>query len=450
MKKAIVFFIIFLLAVGATKYAFNGVENTGELSAGDFDQEKAILTLIILIVAGAMLFTEAAPLAATAMLVPVALSFPGIDVLSSADAFSQFGNKWVVLFMAAFILGDAVFRTGFADKVGQLTVKGAGKNKNLLLILVMLAVGGMSAFLSNTGTTAVFIPIVMGICASASIKPGKILMPMAFAASLGGTMTLVGTPPNGLVNSTLEQAGLAQLSFFDFAQMGLILFVAGILYYALLGHKFLPDSDSESTFEEGNIVYRREKMWVSMLIFLFVLLATVYNIVPITTAFMLGACLVVITGCITMQEAFNSISWTTIFLFAGMLSLSIALTNTGAAAMIANICIHYITSPMALLAVTYILTAITTNFMSNTATAALIMPIGLALADAFDVSAKPILIAIAMAASACFLTPIATPPNMIVLGPGGYKFKDYFKAGWPLQLICGILVITITPLIWPF
>ncbi|MBP2172833.1 SLC13 family permease [Methanococcus voltae] len=449
MKKAIVFFIIFLLAIGATKYAFSG-ESTEDLKIGDFHQEKAILTLIILVVAAAMFFTEAAPLAVTAMLVPVALSFPGIDILSSADAFSQFGNKWVVLFMAAFILGDAVFRTGFADKVGQLTVKGAGKNKNLLLILVMTAVGGMSAFLSNTGTTAVFIPIVMGICASASIRPGKILMPMAFAASLGGTMTLVGTPPNGLVNSTLEQAGLAQLSFFDFAQMGIVLFVAGILYYALIGHKFLPDSDSESTFEEGDIVYRREKMWVSMLIFLFVLLATVYNVIPITTAFMLGACLVVITGCITMQEAFNSISWTTIFLFAGMLSLSIALTNTGAAAMIANICVAHITSPMALLAVTYVLTAIITNFMSNTATAALVMPIGLALADAFDVSAKPILIAIAMAASACFLTPIATPPNMIVLGPGGYKFKDYFKAGWPLQLICGVLVITVTPLIWPF
>ena len=126
------------------------------------------------------------------------------------------------------------------------------------------------------------------------------------------------------------------------------------------------------------------------------------------------------------------------------------MSATGAATMIANTVITYVHSPLALLAAAYILTALITEVMSNTATAALVMPLGIALADAFDVSAKPILMAIAVAASSCFLTPIATPPNMIILGPGGYSFKDYAKSGWPLEIICAIIAIVFIPLIWPF
>lgn len=447
MKKVFVLMLLITLLFSFTTTAFAADEAKDD----GIDNRKAVLTLIILAVAAVLFFTEIVPLPVTAMLVPVALSFPGIDILSGPVAFKEWGNKWVIIFMAMFMVGEAAFRTGFADKVGKVTVKAAGTNRVKLLVLVMLAVGLMSAFLSNTGTTVVFVPMVMGICLSAGIKPGKILMPMAFAASLGGTMTLVGTPPNGIVNSAMEKAGLAAFGFFEFAKIGFPLFVVGILYYALIGNKFLPDSDADTSLAAGDETeYRTDKMIYAVVIFIFVVVMMASKMMHLTTAAMLGACLVIATGCITMKEAFNSVSWTTIFLFAGMLSMSTAMNETGAAKLVADIVVSQVNSPFMLLAAAYIITALVTNFMSNTATTALMAPIGVALAQGFGVSPEPIVMAIAMAASACFLTPIATPPNTIVLGPGGYSFLDYLKAGWPLQIITAIVSILLIPIIWPF
>ena len=412
--------------------------------------DPAIITLLILGGAIILFFTEIVPLPVTALLVPVSLSLFGI--LTPEESVSYFGDKWVIIFLAMFMVGEAVFRTGLAETIGTNTVKYAGKNRNRILLLVMLIVGIMSAFLSNTGTTAVFIPIVIGICRSAEIRPGRILMPMAFAASLGGTMTLIGTPPNGLVNSVLTNQGLPPFSFFEFGKIGIFLFVAGLLYYQIIGGKLLPDSQADivEDAEKANHTFRKNKMWIAVVIFLFVIIMMATNVIPLITASLLGACLVIITGCITMKEAFQSVSWTTIFLFAGMLPMSAAMQQSGAAEMIAQLAVSNITSPWVLLGIIFIFTALLTNFMSNTATAALMAPIGLAIASQFGVNPQPIMMGIAAAASACFLTPIATPPNTIVLGPSGYRFLDYLKAGWILQILVAIIGIGLIPLIWPF
>ena len=416
------------------------------------DPTNAYLTLGILGVAAVLFFTEVIPLPITAMLVPVSLSI--FNILPAKTAFANFGNKWVVIFMAMFIVGEATFVTGFADKIGKMTVKLSKGSETRLLILSMLSVGVLSAFLSNTGTTVVAIPMIMGMCASANIRPGKILMPVAFAASLGGTMTLVGTPPNGVVNSVLEKmapAGTNPFGFFEFAKFGIILFVVGILYYALIGHRFLPDSVVECTPEEEAAKPKRpEKMVFSIGIFLFVVFAMATKMMPLVTAAVLGACLVVITRCMTMQEAFKSIDWVTIFLFAGMLSMSSAMQKSGAAALLADSVVSHVSNPYALMAVCCALTAAVTNFMSNTATSALMAPLAIPIAIQSGVSPLPLVMGIAMSASACFLTPVATPPNTIVLGPGNYRFMDYTKAGWPLQIISFILCVTIIPMIWPF
>jgi len=420
------------------------------------------ITLIILGVAAILFFTELFPLPVTAMLVPIALTLTGC--IEPAEAFKNFGNKFVILFLAMFIVGEAVFRTGLAHMIGKFTVKIAGTNKTLLLVLIMLVAGVMSAVLSNTGTTVVFIPIVLGICTSAGIHAGKILMPMAFAASLGGTMTLVGTPPNGVVNSDLEKAGLESFGFFEFGKIGILLFVAGIIYYALIGKKFLPNtgkSSQESNNTQEEMKFRTKKMPAAIVIFagVIVVMAVGKYInnplmkttgIPLEVVAMLGACLVIMTKCITMEEAFKSVSWTTIFLFAGMLAMSTAMTKTGAAKNVADIVVANIENPRVLLAVTFLITAVATNFMSNTATTAIMAPIGISIAAGFGVSPLPIVMGVAMAASCCFMTPIATPPNTIVLGPGKYRFIDYLKAGWPLQIITFIIAIIFIPIFWPF
>lgn len=413
------------------------------------DPTKAYITLGILFVAAVMFFTEIVPLPITALLVPVGLSLTG--VISSKVAFSYFGDPTVVLFMAMFIVGEGTFITGFADKVGQLAVALSKGSPVKLLFYAMLAVGLLSTVLSNTGTTVVAVPMILGMCLSAKLAPGKILMPVAFASSLGGTVTLVGTPPNGIINSMLEQMNVQPFGFFEFGLIGIPLLVVGLAYYALLGHRFLPEGRQMSDELVAEQKPRRtEKMWTSVIIFAFVVAMMASEYIPLTTAAILGACLMVITRCMTMREAFRSVDWTTIFLFAGMLSMSAAMSKSGAAAIVAHAVVSQVSEPWMLMLVCCALTAIVTNFMSNTATAALMAPLALPIATASGVSPLPIVMGIAMSASACFLTPIATPPNTIVLGPGKYKFLDYVKAGWPLQLITLIMCWLLIPMIWPF
>lgn len=413
------------------------------------DPTHAYITLGILFVAAIMFFTEIVPLPITALLVPVALSTTG--VITSKVAFSYFGDPTVVLFMAMFIVGEGTFITGFADKVGQLAVNLSKGSFLKLLIFTMIAVGLLSSVLSNTGTIAVSVPMILGICLSAKMSPGKILMPVAFASSLGGTMTLVGTPPNGIINSMLAQSGQTPFGFFEFALIGFPLLIVGLLYYVLLGHKFLPEArEIDDDIIEEQKVRRTNKMWLSVGIFSFVVVMMASEYIPLTTAAVFGACLMVITRCMTMREAFHSVDWTTIFLFAGMLSMSAAMSKSGAAALVAHAVVSQVSNPWMLMLVCCVITALVTNFMSNTATAALMAPLALPIASASQISPLPIVMGIAISASACFLTPIATPPNTIVFGPGKYKFSDYIKCGWPLQLIALLMCWLVIPLIWPF
>ena len=414
------------------------------------DRTKAYITLGILIVAALLFVTEALPLPITAMLVPVGLSSTG--VLTSKVAFSYFGDNTVVLFMAMFIIGESTFVTGFADRVGQMALKLSKGDMKKLLLFSMIAVGGLSTVLSNTGTTAVAVPMIMGMCASAKVAPSKILMPVAFASSLGGTVTLVGTPPNGIINSMLDQVGIPQFGFFEFGKFGLILFAVGMLYYWAFGYRLLPEDKGGEDHSFGSELKERRtaKMPYSMGIFAFVVIMMVTGALPLTTAAVLGACLVVATRCMTMKEAFHCIDWVTIFLFAGMLSMSAAMQKSGAAALVANAVVSNVSGPTMLMFVSCALTMLLPNFMSNTATAALMAPLALPIAVGGGISPLPLMMGICMSASACFLTPIATPPNTIVLTPGRYTFLDYMKAGWPLQIISLALCVFVIPMIWPF
>ncbi len=415
----------------------------------------AIITLLILLGAAILFFTEVIPLPATAMAVPICLSL--FKILKPTVAFSYWSDKWVMIFMAMFMVGEAMFRTGFAKKVGEITVKAAGTNEIRLMTFVMIAVGGMSAFLSNTGTTVVFIPIVLAMCMSSGVSPKKMLMPMAFASSLGGTMTVIGTPPNGIVNGVLSGTlNMPEFGFFEFAKVGFFFYVIGIAFTALIGHRLLPkggaddDIDTSSLKQIPDEEIRWNKMPAAIIVFVFVVASMATGFIDLETAAMLGAFLVIVTGCITMKEAFQSVSWTTIFLFAGMLPMSKAMQDTGAAEMVAKAISGNLDSPVMILGAMFLVTAVVTNFMSNTATTALFAPIGVAVAQGAGISPAPILMGIAMAASCCFITPVATPPNTIVLGPAGYKFRDYFLSGWPLQVLSFIIAMVVIPIFFPF
>jgi di/tricarboxylate transporter len=203
---------------------------------------------------------------------------------------------------------------------------------------------------------------------------------------------------------------------------------------------------------EGDSVLRTKKAPVAIVILGVMLVPVVAGWLPITAAALLAGVLMVLTGCLTMDEAYQSIEWKAVFLVAGTLPLGIAMEKTGTADFLAGLMVGAVggLGPMALLAGFYVLTNLLTQFMSNAASTVLIAPIAIDAAQQMGSEPYALLMAVAVGASAGFLTPVAHQSNVLVMGPGGYRFDDYFKAGLPLNIITLIIVLVIVPLVWPW
>ncbi|UJW76973.1 SLC13 family permease [Rhizobium sp. SL42] len=180
------------------------------------------------------------------------------------------------------------------------------------------------------------------------------------------------------------------------------------------------------------------------------LLAT--GIVPPAVAGLLAAGAIILSGIMSVEQSYRAIGWTTVILVGAMMPLSTAMVETGAAQLMAEHLVNLVgdAGPLALLAGLFLLTAIMGQLISNTATALIVIPIGVAAATAMGVSPRPVLMSTAVAAAASFLTPIATPTNLMVMGPGGYAFSDYWKLGLPLLIWFFVVSVFIVPLIWQF
>jgi len=417
----------------------------------------AIITLIVLGIVALLFVTEAVPLAITAMSGAIALGMLG--VIPVKTVFSGLSNSTVVLFAGMFVIGASMFHTGLAQTIGERVVKIAGTSEMGLMIATMLVAATLSSVTSNTGTTAALMPVILGICAAARIPASRQLMPLAFAAGLGGIITLVGTPPNIIAAGALKAAGYTPFGFFEFAWIGIPLTITGILYMMFIGRHLLPkaelSADQEIEQEIEATTKDTTKMWISGIILLAVVVVMALDLkaVPLEVAAIIGAILAVLTGCLKEKQAYQSIDWVTIFLFAGMMPIAAAMEKSGAGKLIADQVVAVLggnPSPLFITAVLFILSAGLTQFMSNTAATALLAPIGISIAIGIGASPHAVLMAITVAASCAFATPVGTPPNTLVLGPGGYKFMDYVKAGTGLVIVCFIVSIIIIPMVWPF
>lgn len=451
VKTLVVLTIAALLLFAVTAVAF---------AAGDEETASnapAIITLVVLGIAAVLFITEIIPLAVTSMCIPIALTVTG--VVSPSSAFSGLSNSNVILFAGMFVVGGALFETGVAKLIGDFVVKISRGSESVMMLGVMIFTATLSSVLSNTGTVAVMLPVCIGIADAGGFARGRLLLPLAMMASLGGMISLVGTPPNNTVTMVLGDAGYRTFGFFEFAWIGIPLTIAGIIYLMTIGKKLLPKTTGkvdDSHVHNVGLAQKKQpksKQIISTAILLVCVVIMATEIMPLHVAAVAGAMLAVITGCISEKEAYNAIDWTTIFLFAGTLSLATALDQTGAGKMVANAVIGLVgesTSPYVLMTACFILSAGLTQFMSNTASCALLAPIGLHIAAGMGASPHAILMTIGIAASAAFATPIATPPNTLVLGPGGLKFMDYVKIGLPLLLITYIGCLLIIPRVWPF
>ena len=402
--------------------------------------------------------TELIPLAVTAMGGAIACGLLGF--IPVKQVFSGLSNSTVVLFAGMFVVGASMFYTGLAQKIGGVVVSMVGTGENSLMFGLMTVGTVLSAFLSNTGTAACLLPVALGICASAKIPASRQLMPLAFACGWGGIITMVGTPPNIIANGALQAAGINDsFGFFEYAWIGVPVSIAGMLYMMFVGKYLLPkqelsaDQEIEQEVEANEASSTKQMISAAILVAVVLVMAVGVKGVTLEMAAIIGAIVCVLTGCLTEKQAYASIDWVTIFLFAGMMPVSKAMDVTGAGKMIADWTVGLMggsPSPLVVTAILFLLSCTLTQFMSNTASAALLCPIGIAISKNLGADPKAVLMAIAVAASCAFASPVGTPPNTLVLGPGGYKFMDYVKAGTGLVIVCFAVSLVVIPMVWPF
>lgn len=571
-----------------------------------------------------------------------ALSLWATGVVTLEQALAGFGDRAVLFIASLFIVSAALEKTGVTAWAGQLLIAKAGENKRTrLLIIIMTAVGCLSALISGGGAVAALMPVVVMAAIRLRQSPSQLLMPLAFAAHAGSNLLLTGAPKNILVSEALEDAGLQGFAFAEFALVGIPLLAGTMAIILLLGKRLLPEqssarlpadfsrhaqtlvehyglsdgvfrlrvrasssyigiapaaldfaSDTRLTLmavqagdsgtplraptisegdyllvkgdaaavadlaaekhlalredggddEAGPSLFNRrsglaevvipprsaligramfpgmitdsgdlvvlavqragvdlesgdalqagdtillEGSWkaldlqltdpdilvvnspdlvrrqavpmgagagiaVAVLACLVVLLAT--GILPPAVAGLVSACLLILTGIVTVEQSYRAINWTTVILVGAMMPLSTAMVQSGAAQLVADYLVALTgdAGPVVFLAGLFVLTASLGQIMSNTATTMLVIPIAMAAATGMGVSPRPILMSLCIAGAASFMTPIATSTNMMVMGPGGYSFNSYWKLGTPLMIWFFVMAVFYVPLIWRF
>ena len=608
-----------------------------------------ITTLVILAISVTMFIIGRVRSDVVAVCAMAALLIFGI--LTPAEALAGFSSTVVIMMVGLFVVGGAIFQTGLAKAASHRIMALAGGNDTFMFLLVMFATAIIGAFVSNTGTIALMMPVVVSVATQKGMHPGRMLMPLAFASSMGGMLTLIGTPPNLVIQEALTQAGETPLTFFSFTPVGLIIVVIGVLLMLPLSRMFLgkrkqKDGDAankgktldqlveeynlqhqlrryhitpqspitgqtlaeldlrnrfgvsvmeirrkaarsgrfirnvkqsmpmpDSMMQAEDIIYisgdneqmdrfakdmkleqlddtgidfydlgiaelvlmptsqlngarlktsglrehynvnvlgiRRshnyilndlseEKLhagdvllvqgswtnigqlagenedWVVLgqpkeqaqkviltnkapiagAIMVLMVAMMMFDFIPIApvTAVIIAGLLMVLTGCFrNVGAAYKTINWESIVLIAAMMPMSTALEKTGVSAQISHTLVDSLgsMSPLVLLAGIYLTTSVMTMFISNTATAVLMAPIALSAAKEIHASPYAFLFAVTIAASMCFMSPFSTPPNALVMRAGQYTFMDYVKVGFPLQLVIGVVMVFLLPIIFP-
>lgn len=417
---------------------------------------QTTITLLFLVFAIVSFILEKIPLGLTASICALGLTLTGI--LDVSTTFSQYVNSNVILCVGMFVVGQALFETGMANKIGGLVTRFA-KTEKTLIIAIMVIAGVMSGFLSNTGTAAVLIPVVCGIADESGYSRSHLLMPLVFAAALGGNLSIIGAPGNLMGVNALQEMGI-KTSFFMYAPIGIPMLLIGILYFVCFGYKLLMQNQNEAAQNlEEQKDFSNVPKWkqiISLVVLIVVIFAMIFEEligISIQLSACLGALFLVLTGVLTEKEALNSIDLKVVLLFGGSLSLAKALDVTGAGSMIADKIVGLLGSnpnPILLLLVIFLVTCVLTNFMSNTATTALMIPIAVSLANSLGADPRSVVIATVIAGSCAYATPIGMPANTMVVGLGGYKFKDYVKSGLLLILVSFAICMILLPILFPF
>lgn len=427
---------------------------------------QAVVALIILAVVMVLFVTEALPLAVTALVGAIAMAVFG--VIGFDQAFAGFGSDTLMMVAGMLIIGQAVYESGVVERMGGVLRAIVSLGERSSIALVSLVAGVLSAFMSNTAIVASVLPMVDSLAESSgkrSLRTG-LAMSVGAAAILGGSLTLVGSTPQLVAQGILESAGEQTLGFFTLLKGALPLFVLGIAYYATVGRRLLahralgparadgeqPAAAASSTFGASAQPARSSrKALITAATFVVCVAAFVAGVWTVGTVALSGALFLIVTKCIDLKSVVRNVDWSAVVILGGSLGFSAGLEESGAGALVANtiidLCGGAAANPLGIFAAMVVITAVLSNFMSNTAVVAMLAPMGLYLAETMAFSPIAMVVGIVLAASVCLATPIGSPPMTLTLS-AGYRFGDYLKAGAPLCVLLVLTIIATVPVLY--
>lgn len=420
--------------------------------------DPAILTLVILCVMVVFFVTNRLPIGTVSMAGAVLLACLGI--IPMKEVFAAFSGGTIVLLATMMIVGQSLFHTGLADKLSNAVVKLTGTTENGIMVASVLVSMIISAFCSGVGVVAMMIPIVVAMSMRAGISVSRQLIPMSFAASIGCNLTLVGAASNVITAGLIEDMGIPFLSFFELGYVGAPLCVLFFLYFLTIGKKFLTPGDSsdpeylkEYTKRES-VEFDPVKGGINLVILLAVLVAMAASSSawPMYFVATIGCVLLVVTGCMTEKEAVKAVDWPTLFIVGGMSAVSKAMSTSGAGELIANTVVSILgeePNKMLFLFCTLLVTMLITNMMMNTSTVVLITPLFVPVGITLGINPVAIGVAICVAASAPFLTPVGSGTNTLIIRPGNLQFRDFFVPGLGLSVVILLGSLFLIPIFWP-
>lgn len=419
----------------------------------------AIITLIILAVMVVLFVTEKLPLGLVSMAGAILLGCLG--VIGKGDVFSAFSGSTIVLLGAMMIVGQALFHTGIADLLARGIVKVTGTSENGIMMAGILVALLLSSICSGVGVVAMMLPIIIAMSMQAKVSVSRQLIPMSFAASIGCNLTLVGAASNVSTAGLIEDMGIPFLSFFELGKVGLPLCVLFLIYFLTIGKKLLTPGDSsdpaylkEYTKRENAEKFDpvRGTICVVILVALLIAMAVANSNWPMYFVAAIACVLLIATGCISEKDAMKAVDWPTLFIVGGMSAVSKAMSASGAGDMIANAVLKVLGShpnKMIFLFFVLLITMILTNMMMNTSTVVLVTPLFVPVAVTLGINPVAIGVAICVAASAPFLTPVGSGTNTLIIKPGNLGFRDFFVPGIGLSVVTLIGSLLLIPVFWP-
>ena len=375
-------------------------------------------------------------------------------LVSFSEFISSYLNKTVLTIIFLFIVGNCMALNNWFVKWCSLWLNNEKSQANAALKL-MTQVAIVSGFMNNTPVVAMFIPTIQKMRTKINIVPSKVLIPISYAAILGGTTTLLGTSTNLILNSMLIEKGYDGFGIFEFAWIGVPLTITGILYIGFIGIHFLPlhsNTQKAKILDEVSLDYRKKKRirWLFPVMFAGFIGVTSTQTTSIFTAAFLFTSLLFVTKSFTLTEAKNYVDWKVILLIGSAMALGKVIKNISLDVFISQLLIEWYSfgGLFLTLILCYLITNLLTEFTHNIAAAVMMFPVGVSIAESVGVEPKLFIINVAIAASCSFLTPIGYQTNMMVYEPGNYKFVDYMKAGIGLSILCPIISVLMTLLIW--